>query len=214
MFFSVLATATLVASILAAPAQQTCGCDVSNAKLGLGRSPGSSMQVPFDLKPKYITLGVGTQNYTCSSAGTYASAGAVATLVDISCAYKSDPILFREVKTYAYNLYAQWQHATGPYTHELGKLYFISQSGSIAPKFDFTQTGNGYMVAKKAAGTTSPEGSKNVDWLELQGTSGSLAKYVFRVDTQGGQPPVSCNAGQTMTVKYTAKYCKLDLERP
>ncbi|CAE6482579.1 unnamed protein product [Rhizoctonia solani] len=208
MFLSVLTTPALAALTLAAPAQQTYGCDVSNARLALPSSPDIS--IPSGLKPKYITLGVGTQNYTCSSAGTYASAGAVATLVDISCAYASDPYLFGDVQTWAYNLYPQWQYASEPYTHELGKHYFISQSGSIAPKFDFTQTGKGYTVAKKAAGTTSPEGSNNVDWLELQSTSGNLAKYVFRVDTQGGQPPASCKAGETVRVKYTAKYWFFD----
>ncbi|CAE6482422.1 unnamed protein product [Rhizoctonia solani] len=207
MFTSVLTVVALVASTLAAPAQ-TCGCDVSAAQLSLPSS--SEISIPEGVKPKYITLGVGTQNYTCSSAGTYVSAGALATLVDISCAYASDPYLFKEVQVWAYNLYPEWQVAAKPYTTVIGKHYFISQSGAIAPKFDFAQSGKGYTVVKKIGGAPSPDGSKNVDWLELQNTSGSLAKYVFRVDTQGGQPPASCKAGQTVVVKYTAKYWLFD----
>ncbi|CAE7139380.1 unnamed protein product [Rhizoctonia solani] len=204
MFFSVLTAAALVASTFAAPAQNTYGCDVSSAKLGLPSSPDIS--IPSGVKPKNIVLGVGTQNYTCSSAGTYASAGAVATLVDLSCAYTGDRQLFNDVQIWAYKLFPDWQEVSKPYTYVIGKHYFVSQNGAIAPKFDFTQTGNGYTVTKKIGGIASPDGSSNVDWLELQNTSGSLAKYVFRVNTQGGQPPASCKAGQTVTVPYTAKY--------
>ncbi|KAH7317511.1 hypothetical protein B0J17DRAFT_348289 [Rhizoctonia solani] len=203
MLFSIFAA--FVTSALAAPTQQTQGCDISNARLSLP----STLSVPNGLQPEYIVLGVGTQNYTCSSAGSYTSAGAVATLIDIGCAYGSDPELFADVQDYAYNVIGNWNNiesALGPYFHTLGKHYFVAQDGSIAPKFDFSQSGNGYTVAKKIGGATSPDGSQNVDWLELQSTSGSLAKYVFRVNTRGGQPPASCSAGQSLTIPYTAKY--------
>ncbi|KAG8688264.1 hypothetical protein FRC11_005766 [Ceratobasidium sp. 423] len=203
MFYSVF-TAALVASALATPTQKTYGCDVSTAQLALPSSPDIS--IPSGVKPQYITLGVGTQNFTCSSAGTYTSAGAVANLIDISCIYASNTDLFNNAQVYAYQTLPDWQLFLEPYTYVLGKHYFIAQSGSIFPKFDFTQTGKGYTVAKKIGGIASPGGSQNVDWLELQNTSGSLAKYVFRVVTQGGQPPASCTAGQTVTVPYTAKY--------
>ncbi|KAH7317521.1 hypothetical protein B0J17DRAFT_724362 [Rhizoctonia solani] len=204
MFFTAFITTAFAASALAGPTQKTYGCDVSTAQLALPSSPDIS--VPSGVKPQYVTLGAGTQNYTCSSAGTYTSAGAVANLIDISCAYASDPDLFNNVQIYAYNLLPDWQFASDPYTYIIGKHYFISQNGSIAPKFDFTQTGKGYTVTKKIGDIASPGGSQNVDWLELQNTSGSLAKYVFRVVTQGGQPPASCTVGQTVTVPYTAKY--------
>ncbi|CCO35027.1 hypothetical protein BN14_09140 [Rhizoctonia solani AG-1 IB] len=197
----------LVASAMAAPRQQAYGCGVSGAQLALPTS--TAFSIPSGVQPEYIALGVGTQNYTCSSTGTYTSAGAVATLIDISCLEQSDPDTFQNVQTYAYNVIGNWNSVIsilGPYVHVLGKHYFISQSGSIAPKFDFSQNGNGYVVAKKIAGASSPDGTQNVDWLELQNTSGSLAKYVYRVNTQGGQPPASCTAGQTVTVPYTAKY--------
>jgi hypothetical protein len=53
----------------------------------------------------------------------------------------------------------------------------------------------------------SPAGTANVDWLELGNVAGSLAKYVFRVDTKAGQPPASCTPGsRVISVKYSAKY--------
>ncbi|CAE6450489.1 unnamed protein product [Rhizoctonia solani] len=204
MFFSVLIANSLMSLALATPTQKVYGCDVSSAQLVLPNSPDIS--VPRGVKPQYITLGVGTQNYTCSSTGTYASAGAVANLIDISCIYASNPSFFNDAQVYAYEELSAWQGALKPYTYTLGKHYFIAQNGTIFPKFDFTQTGKGYTVAKKVGDIASPAGSQNVDWLELQNTSGTLARYVFRVVTQGGQPPASCTVGQTVTVPYTAKY--------
>ncbi|CAE6450522.1 unnamed protein product [Rhizoctonia solani] len=207
MRFSLSIFAAIVATVLAAPAQQSYECDVSAVALALP----SGLGVPGGVKPKYIALGFGTQNYTCSSAGTYTSAGAVAKLLDISCLTKSNPQLFRDVHEYAYRLRGRQdllEDLLEPYIniHFLGSHYFISQDGAIAPKFDFGQSGHGYVVSKKTGGAPSPDGSQNVDWLELQNTSGSLAKYVFRVDTQGGQPPASCKAGQAVNVQYTSKY--------
>ncbi|CEL54452.1 hypothetical protein RSOLAG1IB_07055 [Rhizoctonia solani AG-1 IB] len=204
MRFSLSIIATFVAAVLAATAQQS-DCDVSNVALSLP----SGLSIPKGVKPKYIALGYGTQNYTCSATGTYASAGAVAKLLDISCLPKSDPQTFREVQSYAYKLRPRWELIEDflkPYSRFSGNHYFIPQDGGSAPKFDFTQSGRGYVVTKKTGGASSPEGSQNVDWLELQNTSGSLAKYVFRVDTQGGQPPSSCRPGQTAQVLYTTKY--------
>ncbi|KAH7317525.1 hypothetical protein B0J17DRAFT_686745 [Rhizoctonia solani] len=195
----------LLFSAIVVSAQKTSGCDVSSAKLAL--PPG--IGIPGGVKPQYIALGFGTQNYTCSSAGAYTAAGAVADLVDLSCAYTANRDLFDNSETYAYTLYPRWQlvqQALDPYTRIIGKHYFITENGSIAPKFDFAQSGKGYIVSKKIGGVASPKGSKNVDWLELQNTSGSLSKYVFRVDTVGGQPPASCRPGQTLAVKYAAKY--------
>ncbi|QRW24900.1 hypothetical protein RhiXN_11812 [Rhizoctonia solani] len=203
MIFHVFAT--LVASVMAAPRQQTYGCDVSSAQMSLP----STLSPPSGAGPQFIALGAGTQNYTCSASGTYTSAGAVATLFDLSCLEQSDIETFNNIQTYAYNVIGNWNNVVSvlaPYTHVLGKHYFVSQSGTIAPKFDFTQTGNGYVISKKIGGASSPDGSQNVDWLELQNTSGTLAKYVYRINTQGGQPPASCTAGQTVTVPYTAKY--------
>ncbi|CAE6531193.1 unnamed protein product [Rhizoctonia solani] len=203
MIFPVFSTAiAFFASAIVASAEKTSGCDVSAAKIVL--PPGLS--IPRGVKPLYITVGIGTQNYTCSSSGTYNAAGAVANLVDMSCAYTANPNLFNNAESWAYALFSNWQYPLKPYIDIIGKHYFITENGSGAPKFDFAQSGKGYVVTKKIGGVPSPDGSENVDWLELQNTSGNLAKYVFRVNTIRGQPPASCRAGQTLTVKYTAKY--------
>ena len=57
---------------------------------------------------------------------------------------------------------------------------------------------------------TSPQGAANVAWLQLGNVVGSLASTVYRVDTQLGQPPASCDPTNTavISVDYSAKYCK------
>ena len=78
-------------------------CDVSNAVIDI--PPGqTNLSLPSGIVPKFIAVGLGTQNYTCSSAGTYTyvlislrflkpftvhlllrNVGAFAELIDISC---------------------------------------------------------------------------------------------------------------------------------
>nr|GAT52604.1 predicted protein [Mycena chlorophos] len=54
--------------------------------------------------PRYITLGVGYQNYTCSSTTlTYSSIGALASLFDLSC-MASKPE-FADVQSKAYDIW-------------------------------------------------------------------------------------------------------------
>ncbi|KDN36802.1 hypothetical protein RSAG8_10584, partial [Rhizoctonia solani AG-8 WAC10335] len=211
--------------VLATPTHQY-ECDVSRAKLDLPNT--TDISIPDYAKPEYIALAIGTQNYSCTNAGNYRSDGAISTLVDISCLYKSDPELFENIQDSAYNLLLKSGNNTpdsldgiedviGYYPYTLGEHYFIPQNGAIAPKFDFerSQKGNedAYIVARQLGGIPSPEGSQNIDWLQLERTSGRLAKYVFRVDTRGGQPPETCDsfkAGQDITVPYTAKYWFFD----
>jgi hypothetical protein len=45
-------------------------CDVSNAQIDLP-SDQSQLVLQSEEKPKYIALGLGVQNYTCSSSGTF-----------------------------------------------------------------------------------------------------------------------------------------------
>ncbi|CAE6464636.1 unnamed protein product [Rhizoctonia solani] len=227
MLFSSLIT-LIVASVglvSTTPTKKYYGCDVSDAELDLPDT--KSISIPKGAKPEYITLGVGTQstydlqNYTCTKAGNYTSAGAVATLIDISCLYESSPKLFEDVQDDVYNLIPMYGHnmptwhkieaIIGHYPHIIGDHYFISKEGSIAPKFDFRRSekgnNNAFTIDKRVAGIPSPEGSRNIDWLQLETTAGNLSKYTFRVDTQGGQPPKTCHKeGHTITVPYTTKY--------
>ncbi|CUA75559.1 hypothetical protein RSOLAG22IIIB_05957 [Rhizoctonia solani] len=219
MLFSSFATIIVSALglVSAAPTQKYYGCDVSSAELEL--PDNKNISIPTGVKPEYIVLGVGTQNYTCSSAGSYTSAGAVASLIDISCLYESNPKLFEDVQDYAYNLFPMFgnnmptwhkiEAIIGHYPKVIGNHYFIPKDGAIAPKFDFTKNGDSdaFTVDKRFGAIFSPEGPHNIDWLQLESTAGNLSKYTFRVDTQGGQPPKSCEKeGHTITVPYTTKY--------
>jgi len=94
----------------------------------------------------------------------------------------------------------------------LGNHFFVtSPSGSgLSPFFDFTKSQKSktaFVLAAKAGDIASPGGSVNIDWLKLTNVQGSLAKDVFRVDTQHGQPPASCTVGSPLiSVPYVAVY--------
>jgi len=194
---------------------------------GCGGVPASAMELPSDQTqlvaptsaPKYVAIGVGVQNYSCTAGGNYTSIGAVAQLFDISHLYGTP-----EFSTIQDDAYASWSQCpdTDPLQHELavqlnrefgvdflGIHDFVNFTGKLSPKFDFTQTtGNpdDFVVAAKSGDIPSPT-SGNVDWLELTKVDGSLANEVFRVGTKAGEPPSTCKPGSGgISVKYTAKY--------
>ncbi|KAH7870889.1 uncharacterized protein C8R40DRAFT_613845 [Lentinula edodes] len=200
-------------------------CAVSTATID---TSGTTLPAP-SFAPSFIGLGVGTQNYTCGSAGTYTSTGALAELFDVSCLVGQSS--FTSLQSTAF---AAWNSSTStavsstsgvlssanvissPIT--LGQHYFITNpvTGSgLSPKWDFTSNalaGNAdaFVVAAKIDDVAAPTGSADVDWLyltNLTGTTGTLANEIYRIDTQGGQPPASCTSGTAdITVKYTAMY--------
>lgn len=237
MFFStstllsVLSAATVVLSIPVSfnpttlpNGTKACGCSVASAKLSLPANQ-TAIAVPSGT-PIYIALGVGTQNYTCGATGTFASAGAVAKLFDISCLVGTP--LFPTIQDMAFAVAANAKGAdlvskiatvlkASPLA--LGDHYFIQNPAvggtGLTPDFDFRAgakkgDANGFAAVKKLGNTASPAGSANVDWLALQnigGTiGGTLANNVMRVDTKGGQPPASCTPNAAIAVPYTAKY--------
>ncbi|KAI0262544.1 hypothetical protein BC834DRAFT_828732 [Gloeopeniophorella convolvens] len=216
----------LAVPALAAPSFKFTGCSVPASVLQV--PAGQTQLVAPTTAPNFVALGVGVQNYTCSAAGTYVTAGAVAELFDISCLFNTPE--FDKIQVDAFNLWSKFP-SNKPSTEELiallralgnfdvlGQHYFIANSaGALSPKFDFTSSGktagnpNAFVVAAKAGDIPAPTGSADVDWLMLNATSGELAKQVFRVNTKGGQPPASvcCTSGSAeISVKYTAKYCK------
>ncbi|KAJ7119947.1 hypothetical protein C8R43DRAFT_1112426 [Mycena crocata] len=219
---SALSSAILLAS--AAPAFPGKGgncCDTSAAVMDL--PAGQTAIVAPSTAPLFVSLGVGIQNYTCSSSTLkYTSTGAVASIFDISCLDKTPA--FANIQTIAFKA---WNAAPASISASvigskiaapalLGQHYFVtSPSGTgISPKWDFTSTGKfagnttAFVLAAKAANLTAPTNpATNVDWLALNNVQGSLASKIFRIDTVGGQPPTSCVAGSAdITVKYTAKY--------
>ncbi|KAG8731691.1 hypothetical protein FRC11_002897 [Ceratobasidium sp. 423] len=225
MHFSALATIIFSALMLASavPTEKDHGCCVSRAKLELPDT--QAISIPDGVKPEYVALAIGTQNYTCTNAGNYTTAGTLSILIDIGCLYASNSTAFKGAQDSAYNLFLtsqnemptldQIQGAIGYPPYILGNHYFTPRDSTIAPKFDFNKSQEGgenaFVVGKQVGGIPSPEGSQNIDWLQLEGTEGKLAKYIFRVNTRGGQPPQSCDKeGQDRTVPYTAKYWFFD----
>lgn len=104
MISTFVVLASLACASLAAPATSSADaplCDVSSAVIELG---SSTLPTP-KFTPTFVGLGVGTQNYTCASSGTYtwvmkmwivflllisqtySNVGALAELFDISCLY-------------------------------------------------------------------------------------------------------------------------------
>jgi hypothetical protein len=119
-------------------------------------------------------------------------------LFDISCLYGTAE--FDKVQDDAYEI---WQNCDPYELHHglkiplVGHHYFISDNGTLRPKFDFTSTGptqgnpDAFVVATKAVDVPAPNRVQDVDWLELTAVSGKFADEVFRVDTKGGQPPTN-----------------------
>jgi len=171
----------------------------------------SSIAVPSGVAPLNVALGFGVQNYTCTN-GTYASIGALATLVDISCLYGTPE--FPKVQNDFFALPSFAQTAIANIVKKtpllLGYHYFVTNPVSgvgISPKF--AQAANGgavFTTLAKAGSIHSPAGTSNVDWLQLSSIAGTWATTVFRVDTKAGQPPATCTGTGSISVPYAAKY--------
>ncbi|KAF9459680.1 hypothetical protein BDZ94DRAFT_1312187 [Collybia nuda] len=219
MLFGTILSLAVTASAIALPKGLGSSCDVSHAQINLPTTP--PMLVAPTGTPSFIVLSMGTENYTCTSAGTYMNIGAVAELFDISCLYKT-PI--QEAA------YALWNAAPPSVTpldliaslHNstshaiLGQHYVIRNpitgTGGV-PKWDFTSQGvykgnaNAFVVANIDSAVPAPNPA-NAPYLRLTHLLGDLADQIYRVDTKGGQPPAgSCTPGSpVIAVRYTAKY--------
>jgi hypothetical protein len=162
------------------------------------------------------------QNYTCNAATSkWASAGAVASLFDVSCIASRKGFALADVSSTAYNI---WKVADPKMTSpallsgfsmpKLGQHYFITNptTGSgISPNWDFVASKgpDAFVVGSKVAGMPASTGQSDVDWLQLKGIQGGLADAIYRVDTRGGVAPASCTPGTdvaVLSVKYTAIY--------
>ncbi|PPQ78677.1 hypothetical protein CVT25_010698 [Psilocybe cyanescens] len=203
---------------LSRPAAGKLTCSVADAKLVLPAGQ-TALTAPTD-PTSFVILGVGIQNYTCTDAGVYTSAGAVADLYDLSCLSKITPI-FNTVQDLAY---AAWKIMPASVKTPggsplmgygfLGSHFFVtSPSGTgISPVWDYragSAKGNAdaFVLAAKVGNIAAPTGSKDVDWLQLKSVQGSLATQIYRTDTRGGQPPASCKPGSApISVKYVSKY--------
>ncbi|KAL1855110.1 hypothetical protein Plec18167_002096 [Paecilomyces lecythidis] len=176
---------------------------------------------------KYVTLGRGKQNYTCSSSDASTAPvaiGAVATLFDASWIASSLPKLLDQVppllEQISLDNLTSAVRAVGisRETHgrdvAIGKHYFIDPT---TPFFDFRISGlDDWAAAEKNASVNAPAPSStvvndvptpDVAWLQLVAKDGVGIKEVYRIVTAGGSPPATCEGqASSLEVQYAAQY--------
>ncbi|EMD35435.1 hypothetical protein CERSUDRAFT_124747 [Gelatoporia subvermispora B] len=214
---------TLATSVLAAPSLKRAECDVTKLSIPLP-SGQTTLVKPTNFTPSFIGVGVGVQNYTCGSTGTFTNVGALAELFDISCA---SPLSFDSLTDVIFDA---WKDAPKEITaadlidtlaifdppNVLGQHFFVTNpiTGSgLSPKWDFTSAslkghGDAFVVGAKVGDLLAPtDDTANIDWLQLNAAEGDLANAIFRIQTRGGQPPASCTPGSPeIFVRYAAQY--------
>ncbi|MCJ1270919.1 hypothetical protein MMC22_010816 [Lobaria immixta] len=170
------------------------------------------------LKVKAITLGRGTQNYTCpsNSSDPPTAVGAVADLFDLSPLLQYLPNsegvhVINELPKYLINFHlATIERSPIP---NLGHHYFDAAG---VPTFDLGQK-IGILKGKRDAGIAAPKkaskgpegkGGGAVDWLALCAVAGSKRLQMgYRVETAGGKAPKSCKGQpEKIQVQYAAQY--------
>ncbi|KAL9030896.1 MAG: hypothetical protein Q9196_001039 [Gyalolechia fulgens] len=170
------------------------------------------------LSLKAITLGRGTQNYTCAANSTAApvAVGAKADLLDATPLLPLFPssesqAILNLLPEYLVSFdFAAIKNSTIPV---LGHHFFDAAG---VPTFDLGPIG--LLKAKKIASIAAPstackgsngKGEGAVDWLALTDAPGSVdLKEVYRVHTAGGKAPQSCGGGaaRAIEVQYASQY--------
>ncbi|KAL8732193.1 MAG: hypothetical protein Q9166_002940 [cf. Caloplaca sp. 2 TL-2023] len=192
--------------------------DLSKFQVPLSNGTASLPAPTAGFSLKAITLGRGTQNYTCVAGSTAAPGlvGAKADLLDVSPLLPLFPssqaqAVLNLLPEYLVSFdFAIIENASIPI---LGKHIFDSTG---VPTFDLGK--KGFLKAKRLAGITAPKtaskgvngkGDGAVDWLALIEAPGSdKLKEVYRVHTAGGKAPASCGGGgaRHIEVQYATQY--------
>ncbi|KAI0576729.1 DUF3455 domain-containing protein [Pyrenophora tritici-repentis] len=169
-------------------------CDLSKLQ-----QPASALQQPTpDMKLALVAIGHGTQNYTCANASAVpAPIGAVAQLFNTTCDTSSI------AKRDAAEALGSIQEST---SDAVGAHFFLDNT---TPDFDIKGLGN--TEAAKLQDTPAPNPAKNVKWLRLGPKAGSTSavKAIYRLNTQDGVAPATCEgktAGEVLAIEYTAQY--------
>ncbi|MDI1485476.1 MAG: hypothetical protein OHK93_000614 [Ramalina farinacea] len=238
MYFSPLTTifgSLLATTVIALPHQQQTptkiaprqGFDLTQYHVPL--SNGSQSLPSPNSTLKAITLGRGTQNYTCKPSGTPTSVpvavGAKANLIDLS-PLLAHPFFNSDAESVVLDAVPAWflNLADANTIIEFFKIvfniildilgvHFFNDAG--VPTFSLGDTGT--LLGKKVGDIIAPanadpgpggQGPGAVDWLYLSQAPGSEGlSSVYRVETAGGKPPKSCD-GQPddIEVQYAALY--------
>jgi hypothetical protein len=187
----------------------------------------SSLSAPSTgLSLKAITLGRGTQNYTCAgstAATTPEAIGATATLFDTSCLVAADvnadrqptlhflPDILKTDPLGNLDLFASLLSHSSGQNIAVGKHYFTADG---TPFFDLRGSeryNSGWIAAKKEDEEDAPAKpgygiTGDVAWLKLTAVEGSLSE-VYRIHTAGGSAPATCeDMPEEFTVDYAAEY--------
>ncbi|KAI5201848.1 hypothetical protein E4T39_04971 [Aureobasidium subglaciale] len=203
------------------------GCDYALCDLSKARLPRAPTPLPppsYNLTLSHVSIGRGTQNYTCDLSNSTAipvAAGATAALYNVSCIAANHPVLLSMIPGIAINLpLPSSSSAISPINMDLsGHHYFLD---ATTPFFNLNTQLHSYGVGafKKVNATGAPGGAVAgiygagmgaVPWLKLTEKVGSEGtqklKEVFRVNTAGGQPPATCQGQQeSILVQYAAEY--------
>ncbi|RXW19538.1 hypothetical protein EST38_g6313 [Candolleomyces aberdarensis] len=220
MHFNFMAIAAATGS-MAVNAQRLHGCAIDQS-FRIADFPST---LPAPTAPlSYMTAAVGTQNYTCTAAGNYTAAGAVAEVFDISCLVGSP--LFSTIQDYLLDMWKEapadklnYQSLVATFAPleesgvVLGQHYFIpnpTTGQGLSPVWDFIprlKKPEAFVLAARTGGVPAPTNQTDIDWLSLKSVSGSLATEVYRTDTREGKAPATCTPGSPdIQVPYSSKY--------
>ncbi|KAH9808884.1 hypothetical protein DFH28DRAFT_597567 [Melampsora americana] len=174
-----------------------------------------NLTIPNGLTLRYLAVGLGTQNYTCSTSSgtpTWNLLGAMAQLRDISDTLE-DPVLIANAV-----INQKAQTALEPYK-PIAKHYFIPHKPLAAPAFfflpdqelcsDFSE--EDFVIVSKIGSMPSPNDptKRNVPWLALKTIQGDIARMVLRTNTHLGVEPSSDDClkdGEEANMPYSALY--------
>jgi len=202
-----------------APGRPTATCDLSRASMPIAPTP---LPMPTGLVLEHVAIGRGTQNYTCANAtATPAAVGALARFYNASCIAADYPDLLGLIPNLAlqYPLPADPNAPLAPSDLQLSTHHYFSNSTTPVFAFDaVTSPKLGTVYAAKTNSSNAPAnavagvsgaGNGAVPWLYLTSrpdTQGNI-KAVYRLNTAGGQPPVTCaNMPAAFSVEYSAAY--------
>lgn len=194
-------------------------CDMSKVSLPSSSLPAATGNL------KYVAVGRGTQNYTCTDSTADATPtliGAVANLYDASCIAANYPDLLNLITDIVLNYSLPAPGVTtalAPANIDLlGHHYFET---ATEPAFNLNTTPDkqhGIALTAKKNATAAPSGSVlgqfnagygAVPWLYLTTVTGTTDNFtaVYRVNTAGGAAPPTC-AGlpAAFQVQYSGQY--------
>ncbi|KIY64523.1 hypothetical protein CYLTODRAFT_457116 [Cylindrobasidium torrendii FP15055 ss-10] len=166
----------------------------------------SKCQLKVPSSPSHLTLGVGTQNYTCVGVGTYGYLGANVVLLDTSCTPEDEQDTLTEDTWAAYvqdgNVDFNAVHAdernVGDYHFETDLPLFTIGDQSM------------YAIVSQQAKSTDKANFNEWELKAMAGTKTDLATEVYQVSTKGGIAPSSCNVdtdgGLVLAVPFVATY--------